>query len=314
MLKYLIVLLDDSSVSYCHYSNARAKSNLIPIEVLKKGLQFAMKENLDVQFVYPSKPLPAEYNNLLDSVEHTNIMPAEGAGAGQVVVYDDCNELVKADLHTDVAYVLRTTLQALGSKRAEVCNVLASVSRLNIVLTDIESFADTDFDKYQDLLDDFCDSLYELYTKGNYPQLNLISDRIALGYMNNCGAAVSSITLAPNGKFYACPAFYYEDEADCIGDLEHGVDIKNKQLYKLEYAPICSHCDAYQCRRCIWLNQRTTLEVNTPSREQCVVAHIERNASRKLLDRLHSKDLFTQIIAIRELDYMDPFENRNEWE
>ena len=108
-------------------------------------------------------------------------------------------------------------------------------------------------------------------------------------------------------------AFYYEQDYS-IGSLTGGLDIKNPQLYKLNYAPICRHCDAYQCRRCIWLNKKTTLEVNTPSHEQCVVAHIERNASRELLRRGRELGEFLPEKDIKEIDYLDPFEKRKEWE
>jgi CXXX repeat peptide maturase len=135
-----------------------------------------------------------------------------------------------------------------------------------------------------------------------------------LDRMNNCGAGDTTITLAPNGNFFICPAFYYEDEADSIGDLGHGLGIKNKQLYKLGYAPICRHCDAWQCKRCIWLNRKTTLEVNTPSHEQCVVAHLERNASRELLNNIRKHGTFLpEQEDIKVIDYLDPFDIVNTW-
>ena len=138
---------------------------------------------------------------------------------------------------------------------------------------------------------------------------------LMLKQMNNCGAGDTTITLAPNGKFYICPAFYYEDEADSIGDLENGLDIKNKQLYRLDHAPICRHCDAWQCKRCIWLNRKTTLEVNTPSHEQCMLAHLERNASRDLLNDIRKHGTFLpEQEEIKEIDYLDPFDNRDEWQ
>ena len=158
-------------------------------------------------------------------------------------------------------------------------------------------------------------SMEKIYVDGKTPQLNLLTDRMMLKEMNNCGAGDTNITLAPNGKFYVCPAFYYEDEADSIGDLEHGLDIKNKQLYRLDHAPICRHCDAWQCKRCIWLNRKTTLEVNTPSHEQCVLAHLERNASRDLLNNIRKYGTFLpEQEEIKEIDYLDPFDKRDEWQ
>ena len=132
--------------------------------------------------------------------------------------------------------------------------------------------------------------------------------------MNNCGAGDTSITLAPNGKLYICPAFYYDDVNSFVGDLEKGADIRNKQLYRLEHAPICRHCDAWQCKRCIWLNRKTTHEVNTPSHEQCVVAHLERDVSRKLLNSIRQYGaILPDWEEIKEIDYLDPFEKKEEW-
>lgn len=57
-----------------------------------------------------------------------------------------------------------------------------------------------------------------------------------------------------------------------------------------------------------------TLEVNTPSHEQCVVAHIERNASRQIANNLKKRNKFYyDVEAIKEIDYLDPFNNREQW-
>lgn len=56
MVEYLVVLLDDTSTSYCHYPNDKILHNLIPIDVLKQGIKYAMLENLTIQFVYPKYP------------------------------------------------------------------------------------------------------------------------------------------------------------------------------------------------------------------------------------------------------------------
>lgn len=53
MLAYLIILLDETSTSYCVWENPRRERKLIHPETLQAGIVFAMKENLRVQFVYP---------------------------------------------------------------------------------------------------------------------------------------------------------------------------------------------------------------------------------------------------------------------
>lgn len=307
MIQYLIILLDDTSVSFCHYENTKNERRLIPLEALRLGIRFGMMENLMIQFVYPDYELPQEYQEAIESIDHSKIKPyKEGA---DVWVTDKVE-----DISSDIPVVLRINKERLLAHVQEISEAIGKVSRLNIVLTDVESFTEEDFAHYKSLLGKLLDSLEQLYVDGKTPQLNLLTDRMMLKQMNNCGAGDTTITLAPNGKFYICPAFYYEDEADSIGDLENGLDIKNKQLYRLDHAPICRHCDAWQCKRCIWLNRKTTLEVNTPSHEQCVLAHLERNASRKLLSDIRKRGTFLPEQGdIKEIDYLDPFETRDKW-
>ena len=308
MLQYLIILLDDTSVSFCHYETSKTERRLMPLETLRQGIRFGMMENLMIQYVYPDYELPAEYAEVIESIDHSKIKPMmDGAN---VWVTDSIK-----DIKAEVPVVWRTDRQNLFSCETDTVSALGNIPRLNIVLTDVDTFTDENFKQYKAFLERLSVQIEQLYVAGKSPQLNLLTDRMMLQQMNNCGAGDNCITLAPNGRFYICPAFYHEDETDCVGDLEHGLDIKNKRLYKLEYAPICRHCDAWQCKRCIWLNCKTTLEVNTPSHEQCVVAHLERNASRELLQNIRKHGTFLpEQEEIKELDYLDPFDKRDTWQ
>ena len=319
MIEYLIIQLDDTSTSYCHYENPKRKENLIGLDTLKSGILFAMKENLMIQFVYPDYELPSEYKDAIETIDHSKIVSSlcedeSLRDEADVIVYHDWTGLSFGKFEEGKSYVLRTTKADLFERYLFVKNVLSKVTRLNIVITDIESFKEEDFERYKMLLESLSVYMEQLYVNGKSPQLNLLTDRMMLSQMNNCDAGDTNITLAPNGKFYVCPAFYYEDETDSVGDLDHGLNIKNKQLYKLEYAPICRHCDAWQCKRCVWLNKKTTLEVNTPSHEQCVVAHLERNISRDLLNSIRKHGSFLlELGDIKKIDYVDPFDKRDEW-
>lgn len=313
MLQYLVILLDDTSTSFCHYSVNKKERKLISLEDLRKGIRFGMVENLMIQFVYPDYPLPQDYLDVINTIDHSNIKPiADFDSKTDIVVIDgwdyDCNKL------NDAVVVLRTSWNMLYENHSKLKDLLNVVLRLNVVITDVERMSDSDREEYKTVLEALSKDVEVLYVDGKSPQFNLLTDRMMLTEMNNCNAGDSTITLAPNGKFYICPAFYYNDDNDNVGDIEDGLDIKNKQLYKLGYAPICRKCDAWQCRRCAWLNRKTTLEVNTPSHEQCVAAHLERNASRQLMLNLRSKGTFLpDKEEIKELTYLDPFEIATQW-
>lgn len=99
-----------------------------------------------------------------------------------------------------------------------------------------------------------------------------------------------------------------------VGDLRTGLAIANQQLYRLDHAPICRVCDAYHCRRCVWMNDRLTGDVNTPSHQQCAASHLERNASRRLQQRMAERGIHIEgSREIKELDYLDPFVIATRW-
>jgi len=322
MLQYLIIHLDDTSVSYCHYDNSKKERNLISLDDLKAGILYAMKENLMIQMVYPNYQLPEEYEATIETIDHVKIKPFSLSTDANVVVIDSWNDLDSLKADKEIAYVLRTGKVSFFECYSRLLPILDEVSRLNVVIKDVESFTDDDFAQYKTILDEIASKVKDCYEKNHAVQLNLLTDRMMLDKMNNCNAGWESITLAPDGRFYVCPAFYLADDNEdfglgkakySVGDLENGIDIKNPQLYRLDHAPLCRKCDAYQCRRCVWLNRKTTYEINTPSHEQCVVAHIERNASRDLLASIRTLGRFLPDKEIKEIDYLDPFDVKEEY-
>lgn len=313
MLQYLVILLDDTSVSYCHYGNERKERRLIDLDDLKAGILFAMKENLMIQFVYPDYELPQAYWEAIESIDHSKIQPATRTSEDvAVVVFDDWKMLDGYSFRENVAYVLRISKAELFGHIDRISDVPDKVQRLNIVITDVERFDEREVASYRETLAVLAGRLKTLYAKGKSPQVNLLTDRMMLDKMNNCNAGWENLTLAPDGRFYVCPAFYLSADGYAVGDLQNGVDVKNPQLYRLDYAPLCRRCDAYQCKRCVWLNRKTTSEVNTPSHEQCVVAHVERNASRALMAEVRETRAFLPDREIKEIDYLDPFDVKEE--
>lgn len=305
MLKYLVILLDDSSTAYCHYEKGKRAPRLIALDDLARAIKFGMKENLMIQFVYPDYALPQQYEDLIDTIDHVAIKPAQQAAKDDIAVCDLPNLSVKTPsdnviVHTDIA--------TLAEMKDRIADFIFEKDRVNLTLTGIARWTQDDIDRYAEILDFFVAAIVQRSKSGaRLPQLNILTDRLVLTEMNNCNAGVESITVAPDGKFYVCPAFYDAAKNAC-GSLAEGLDIKNRQLYRLDHAPICRKCDAWHCHRCVWLNSEKTLEVNTPSHVQCVVSHLERNASRKLLAGVREFGEFMPGTEIYEITYLDPFE------
>ena len=313
-LQYLVVLLDDTSMAYCHAENPLKERRLMPLDTLRKAIVFGMKQNLMIQFVYPDYELPAEYNELIETIDHVKI-------GREVEIFNSVPQRIEGD-----NVVLRLSVVDFVEHQYDIATLLPQAKRLNICLTDIENFKDEQIEDYKRALATLNAVLLNLYKSVKQPQFNLITDRLQLTEMHNCEAGVGNITVAPNGKFYLCPAFYYDeqmgisnrmnhkakDASRSVGDLEQGIDIPNKQLLQLDHAPLCRICDAYHCNRCIWLNQKLTWDNNTPSHQQCVISHLERNASRDLQMKMQDVGYKFEN-EIKEINYLDPFDVKEEW-
>lgn len=312
MLKYLIIPLANDAVSFCHYERKESECELIPLDILKKAVFWAMKENLNVQFVYPDYSIPDEYKIVIDSIDHIDIVSSDCEErlllqTAEIIVFNRFAAVDGHNFSADQSCVLRISKVELFKHTNKLAELVTMSDSTIVVITDVDSFDGQDFKRYEKLLNDLIPIVRNEYVRGRTTQLNILTDRVLLDAMNNCNAGHESITLAPDGHFYICPAFYLDGSLP-VGDIENGLDVKNQQLYRLDHAPICRNCDAYQCRRCVWLNKKTTLEVNTPSHTQCVVAHIERNASRKLLEAIREHGEYLPEKEINGIDYLDPFE------
>lgn len=313
MLKYLIIPLSSNAISFCHYNVAQKEGDFISPDILKSAIKWGMMENLSIQFVYPSVELPHYIDEIVETIDHTKILPADypiskTRQQAPVVVFDSWKSVQDYELLKEQTYIIRTKFKDLLKAEKEINRTIQAVNRVNIVITDIDSISEDDARLYKPFLDNLVPVLIMQYLQGHSMQFNLITDRAMIKSMNNCNAGVESIAISTEGDFYICPGFSNESD-NAVGSLTKGLSIRNQQLFEFTHAPICRICDAFQCKRCVWLNKRLTHEVNTPGRMQCVLSHIERNASKKFLDELQNSNVeILHEMFIPEIDYLDPFD------
>ena len=157
MLQYLIILLDDISTSYCHFDKKNQTKQLISLENLKAAIFYGMKENLMIQFVYPDYELPKEYKDVIDSIDHNDIVSSlcedknlvENA---DIIIVHDWTGIIYSKFNKDKIYTLRTSKDDLFDRYKSLSSIIKSSRRLNIVITDVENFTESDFLKYKEVL------------------------------------------------------------------------------------------------------------------------------------------------------------------
>lgn len=250
----------------------------------------------------PKYDLPKEYWSIISSYEFNIISPIDIDTADTICTVEKLQEIHNPQGKT---FVIRLSMEELVSNESLIKSLIKGAYRLNLIITDIDSFNSQREKEYESVLMNLGKLVIEESIQGKIPSVNILTDRIFLKYMNNCNAGIDFVTIAPDGNFYLCPAFYSDGEA--VGSLDEGLNIKNSHLLQLDYAPICRICDSYHCKRCVWLNKQKTLELNTPSHEQCVMAHIERNVSAYISTELFSAGILDKNQVLSVTDCMDPF-------
>lgn len=301
--KYLQFILSDSIMPHCNYRNLKHSNNIMSKEVFEKGLDFANKNGYEIVMLGDTENLMGynmeEYFAIVSNEKNSKYK-------NFVNIYDNEVKVTKQVSDNTILLVNRENVNKIFVLVNDICKVSR---RVNIILEDIDKWDDKLLYLYEEQLDILLPFVVQSYKNNDPIELNVLTDILYTNSMCNCEAGENSFSLAPNGKIYLCPAFYFDNPNEYIGTLEIGINIKNESLLNLTRAPICSNCDCYHCRRCKFLNKKLTREINTPSKIQCVISHIERNKSKKLQEMLEDNNFIDQDNYIRKINYLDPLDN-----
>ncbi|NFB54791.1 radical SAM peptide maturase, CXXX-repeat target family [Clostridium botulinum] len=275
--KHLFFIMDDNCVEHCNY-NSNSKENIMPDEILKSGLEFCEK-NLYVPIILNSK----NNSNIKNISRFSNIDRYE--------IYNNDTELINNKLKKiqvvtpeTIDNSISTDTCILNLRENQIKDMYMYAKKLfkycNRINLNIKDYTyNLDLNLYKEQLLKISKLLYEYSLKHENKEFNKISDLWYLEKMNNCDAGDKNFTLAPNGKLYICPKFYFNDKESYIGDIVNGIKLDYDNLLKLNYSPFCKECNKYQCDRCVYMNKKLTNEYNVPSALQCRISHIEKEVS-----------------------------------
>lgn len=297
--RFLLLMTRDDITPHCNYRNTRGLRGRMDEAVQEKALAFCMKEGFTPVFL--GTPDAGESASdalfIVDAGEETpppcSIALYDNHSAGRPTV-GNCILLVDRD--------------RLGKLHEFVRDLAACHRRVNVILEDIDRWDEGQLALYEDRLRNMIEVVRLSYVAGSPVEVNVLTDLWHLTGMDNCDAGESTFTVAPNGRIYYCPAFYYNDPNDFVGTLDAGIRVKNPGMLKAGRSPYCNACDVYSCRMCKYLNKSLTGEISIPSRVQCRVSHLERKMSMTLQRVLLSEGLVSPRNLLGPVSYDDPLE------
>lgn len=295
--KFLLFITSDNITPHCAYRNKRGTNQIMTSEIFEKGVKFCNEKRFIPVFLgVPSKIEKEKYQKNM-------IIDKAGEADNKISIYDNNADYIKGD-KIGILLLNKNNINKLYEFIKKFFNEL---DRINIVLEDIDVWNEEDVKKYDAQLDLVVRFTAEKYRQGREIEINVLTDIWNLSSMRNCDAGSETFTLAPNGRIYICPAFYFDNPESYVGTLDNGINVKNSQLLELENAPICSVCDVFDCSRCKYLNKKMTNEINIPSKIQCIISHVEREKSRKLQNIIRKYNYEFKNI-LKKINYNDPLE------
>ncbi|MGX9755332.1 radical SAM peptide maturase, CXXX-repeat target family [Clostridioides difficile] len=306
--KNMYFILSDDSVEHCSYTSKSNSKNIMSEELLKKALNYCEK-NFFKPIVLNSKT----QENIIDLDSFSVLSRIEIRDLKIKPIYKNTNEIVCLNIEDIDEYtgesncILNIYAFQINQIYSSIEKLLEKSKRINLVFKC--NINEIDLKLYESELFKIKDLLIKFYEKKQYKEVNVITDRIFLNAMDNCECGENNYAIAPNGRIYICPAFYFNNPEDFIGNIDDGITEDKLFNCDMEHSPICLGCDAYQCNRCVYHNINCTREYNIPGHKQCEKSHIERNTSMILQKLIKDYKLPIDLEEdIKPLDYSDPIE------
>lgn len=284
-LKYLYFITSNDAPAFCNYdvvSDKEHDESKMTDELYKQGLEFCMEHELLPIFLgkYPIDLDPKKKVFFEIDAPRQFMVPSRS-----ITVIERKNKNLPITTPVVNYRIDHTDIVTLNE---DITFLSKTAKRINLFIKDMQKWSEEDFNNYQAALQGVSQIVIDQYSEHDFSlQINILTDRLFSGDIaKDCRAGINSVALAPNGKFYICPAFFMTNPEMCIGSIDKGIDETKKNHYFRNASAICNSCNALACQRCLHDSVLTTEEICVPSANQCRISYIQANAQKELSDKM----------------------------
>lgn len=302
--RYIQVMTSDKVTPHCNYRNINNMNNIMDNTTIDKAIKFGIDNGYEIAFL--GQP-PKEFNFKNPSIMYL-VDESEDKIHNKDQYITIYNNKVKKEEEVAGNNILLISKDNLDNLYELIKKLIKNSERINVILQDTVDWTEKELMKYGIELDKVIRLIEGEYENENYVEVSVLTDRIYYERHQNCTNGFNTFTLAPNGKFYVCPAFYFNNPKDSIGDLDSGIETGLKNQMDIKNSLICDNCDAYQCKACKFENKQATEEYLIPSKIQCLISTLERNKAKDLHESLKKLDEKFEDVLISKIEYKDPME------
>lgn len=279
-LKYMFFITRDSITPHCSYKSKPESNTVMSADTLQAGLDFCIDHQIMPVFIGKiSHGLNGDKKSFFEILDRDDFT-VDPIKNDSLVVFSTDNityESVPISIFLSEKNRLISLTQSIKS-------LLSHYKRVNLFFTDMETWTQEDYALYKKQIIDLAEYIADRFKAGEKPQLNVLTDelyRLDDDY-SDCGAGINAVSLAPNGKLYICPGFYFDDPDTSIGSLESFNHADIFEYVLREKSGVCIDCKAQSCTRCLYNNKISTTEPLVPSDMQCKVTKLNHSISTKI--------------------------------
>ncbi|OUO82254.1 radical SAM peptide maturase, CXXX-repeat target family [Flavonifractor plautii] len=277
----LYFLLADDYLDYCQFSNTMLPSKVMTSDNIIEGLRFARENFFRPVFVHSKSRPYLENPPEFDDYHIRHIIPAAHYKYSQK--FRDCLLVFEVDDCDLPIFGLESCQLNISSHEIQhlyecVVKLLRKAKKIKINILDLDKTFDES--SYKEQLKSIADYLHSIDPRHEFYGVDLLETYIAeatkfVSEHRGCVAGDRSFAYAPDGHLYICAEHYSEGQD--VGSIKEGiVRLKYSHLYKLKNKPLCSTCDAYQCSKCMVVNEKYTKERTISPAFQCHKGMIEK--------------------------------------
>ena len=306
--KYLYVLLDSTSSYFCQYVADSIDINKdMPDEIIKKCINFCDENHMLPIFIGKKAEKYSSYGYYID----TNFLIKADDYNCKVQYNEKCKNLILKRNRSHIPF--------LSFEVIKIFNQFNNSININVIFEDIGSFQETDFLEYKKQLKEISKYVKSKWEKSEFVNINLLTHILEENHDSACLAGINKFAVGLDGRFYLCPAFYFDHSLRnkfCIGDLDSGINNKYKMICDYNKCSGCRDCGAKQCNKCIYLNLTHTGELCVPPEAECIKSNIEREISIEFMDSIHGIPALKNKILNVDIDrrkYYDPLTEKKNY-
>ncbi len=270
-LDFLYMLESDDTIPYCNYTPSGEW--VMDPKTFKAGLEYVEQHDM-VPVVVTNHP--QQYQERLKNVVHIMMFPAECGYERKsevelnIPIYTCGTSVVEKTVAGAVSCIINVEETYIGSLADMVEQLHKWYTRVNINKLHFEQWGEEALHQYEE-------EIQKIGRIMGGSGLNLIDESMN----HNCEVGMKNYLLAPNGRIYACPAFYYagkeeeNEEVHVIGSLQDGIAERPKAAYNLKHSATCDECKNKHCAACLYVNYRETGDALVCAKKQCKITELE---------------------------------------